>query len=507
MTTGQISPDKRTYNGNEFLKRAGEKHNYTPEEMFEAAECEKDIIKFAGHFTIQTIDHGLQKMKLYDFQYDALLAMVENRFVALNYPRQSSKTTLATVIILWDTIFNDYRNFYILSNKEDTSKEILERIKLAFMYLPDFLKPGIREWNKKSITFDNGSKIIAATTTSDSIRGKTGSLYCDETAFIENFDEFWKSTYPVMTTGLTARSILTSTPNKMNHWYRIWNKARLRKSNYYPLTVEWDELPNRDEEWKNLVIEDIGEEAWMQEFECSFMGSIGTLIPSKVLMSLVEEEPIFTGHEGSYKIYRYPIEKHEYILNIDTARGKGLDYSTISVIDISVFPFEQVATFRNNEINSLLYPDYIIPIAEQYNNGYILVETNDNGEEVVNRLNWDYEYDGILSPRVSGVATQKYSLGMRTTKKTKRIGCNNLRDLVINQKLIIHDADTILELANFSIKGDSYEAEKGSHDDMVMTLVIFAWYITLEDFQEIRNFDFKAKVYDKTQKDIYEAIV
>lgn len=494
------------YNGNQNLSKVGAKHSYSVEEIASLLKCEKDILYFAKHFKVQTIDYGLQLLGdlLYDFQKDHLVKMFKNRFCALNYPRQSGKTTNATIIILHDVIFNGYRNFFILSNKEATSIEILDRIKMAFSNLPNFLKPNIIEWNKKSIELENGSKIYAATTTSDSIRGKTGSVYLDEVAFIDNFDAFWKSTYPVLTTGKTSRAILTSTPNSMNAWYKIWKKAKERKSNFYPLTISWDDLPNRDEAWKQNIIEDIGEEGFMQEYDLVFLGSANTLIPSKTLFELVTLDPVYINDDRNYRIYKQPIKSHEYVACVDTARGKGIDYSVISVIDVTDYPFEQVAVFRDNTINSVIFPEYILSVCKQYNNAWVLVETNDNGEEVVNRLNYDYEYDYILSPNVDKT---KYALGMRTTVKTKRIGCNNVRDLIVNHKLIIHDEETIFEFANFIIKGNSYEAEKGFHDDIVMTLVIFSWLATLPEFDDIREFNFKRKVYEKSQKDIYEELI
>jgi len=496
----------QTYNGNQYLKRKGQTHDYTAEEIAELVLCSTDIVAFAKHFKIQTIDYGLQTFGdvIYDYQIEHLRLMYDNRYVAINYPRQSSKTTLASVLILHDVIFQEYRNFFIVSNKEDSSKDVLDRIKLAFEHLPEFLKLGVVEWNKKSIEFENGSKIYAATTTSSSIRGKTGSLYCDETAFIENFDEFWKSTYPVMTTGKTARSILTSTPNKMNHWYKIWMNSMRGVSNYFPLTIKWDTPPDRDEAWKQKVIGDVGEEAWLQEYECSFMGSSNTLIPSKTLLELVAIDPVFINDKRNYRIYKQPVKTHEYVACVDTARGKGIDYSAISVIDVTDYPFEQVAVFKDNEINAVLFPEYILSVCKQYNNAWVLVETNDNGEEVVNRLNYDYEYDYILSPKIDKT---KYALGMRTTTKTKRIGCNNVRDLLVNHKLLIHDEDTIFEFANFIIKGNSYEAEKEFHDDIVMTLVIFAWLVTLPEFEDIRKFNFKRKVYEKSEKQIFEELI
>lgn len=419
----------------------------------------------------------------------------------------SHNTTLATIIILHEVIFNSDKNFFILANKEATSKEVLERIKLAFMYLPDHIKPGVEIWDKTNIKFDNRSKVYAATTSSDSIRGKTGSIYVDECGFITgnpSFSDFFNSTFPVLSSGKTSKAILTSTPNGLNHWYKMWNDAVHGESEFFPIEMKWDDIPGRDEEWKKKTIGTIGIESWLQEFEGEFMGSSNSLIPSSVLKEIVIKEPIDIKEKVLY--YEYPIVGHNYTMTVDTSRGKNLDYSVSMIFDTTTYPFRQVAIFRDNETSPLLYPNILAQLGYQYNEAHILVENNDMGEAVVNSLNYDLEYENIINEKTNKETSVDYSLGVKTTKLTKQIGCANLKAMLEMHKLIVVDKETVFELSNFISKGNSYEADKGFHDDMVMCLVMMSWYAQTENFSEDMKYTVKEEMFANQIKRLEEEL-
>ena len=489
------------YLNNFNLTNKHHKHQYTKEQVLEFRKCARDIEYFAEkYFTIVHVDRGKIKIPLYDYQKTLLRQFERERFNIVTQSRQSGKTTTTTVFVLHYLLFSKDKTIAILANKGDTSQEILSRIQLAFELIPTWLKPNVTEWNKRTIEFDNGCRVIARATSSSSIRGQSVSLLIiDEAAFVENWEEFYKSTYPTIASGKETKVILVSTINKLNHFHAIRTKAEKGVNEFVPFEVKWSDVPDRDQQWKDQTIANTSVDDFMQEHENIAMGSSNTLIPASILMNIVCPDPVKIVQNVMY--YNMPEEEHTYMVTVDTSHGKGLDFSVSSVFDISQYPVKQVAVFRSNETTPAVYPRIILNLAKQYNSAYVLVESNDVGYSVVDDLNYVYEYENLINEDTRDTGRSKYVLGVRTTSRTKRIGCSVLKDLLENQKLIIQDQTTLFELANFVSQGISYRAERGEHDDCVMTLVMMAWYTTKENFVGMGGFNFK-DLYAEQLKEI-----
>lgn len=500
-------------------------YQYSPEELVELQRCRDDIVYFAEkYFTIISLDHGKIKIPLYDYQKTLLYQLQQKRFNIVLQARQSGKTTVNTILLLHFAIFNEDKFIAILANKEKAAKMVLSRIKLAYEIMPRFLKQQVTIWNEKKIKFANGCTIEAAATSSTSIRGESVNvLYIDEAAFVENWDEFYASTYSTIMAGgedipveQRTKLILNSTANGLNHFFHIWQGAKTnagwpggaeKANRFEPFEVSYRDVPGRDEKWREMVIEDTSEEQFMQEHENHFLGGQNTLIRAGILNALVSRSSEHTTPEG-VRIFNYPEEGHDYIITVDTSHGKGLDYHAFSVFDITNYPMEQVAVFRDNELSTLLYPNVIYNIAVQYNNAHVLVENNDLGGMVVTDLNYDMEYENLLSPKDYVDPNKKsraYELGIRMSAQVKAAGCSNLRDLMEKTQLIVNDRDTINELSMFVAKGKSYEADPkidNSTDDLVITLVLLAWLNRTALFNDI--FEAKMLKTDLFEQRIHE---
>ena len=495
-----------TYLGNPNLKKSGIPLEFTKEQIEEYIKCSKDPVYFAKTYVkIVNVDKGLMPFEMYDFQEDMVRTFNSNRFSICKLPRQTGKSTTTTAYILWVILFTDQQNIAILANKGSLARDLLGKIQLAYEYLPKWLQQGVVVWNKGNIELENGSKVVAAATSSSAIRGGSYNLiFLDEFAFVGNnmAEEFFSSVYPTISSGQTTKVIIVSTPNGMNHFYKMWTDATEGESKYIPIEVHWSQVPGRDEKWKQETIANTSEEQFRQEFECEFLGSANTLIHPTKLRNLAFKRPykIWNGVD----FYSEPLENHTYVTVVDVARGVGLDYSAFTVFDVTEVPYKLVAKFRDKEVSPLLYPNYIHQVAKMYNESYILVEINDIGAQVADILHNDLEYENLIATSVKGRAGQQVSggfstgtqFGVRTTKQVKRIGTSNLKDLVENNKLIIEDFDVITELASFIGKGSSYEAEEGSHDDLVMTCVLFAWLVRQTYFRDITDVDIRQKMYE-----------
>lgn len=505
------------YNGNINLPRAGSKRTYTEHEIKELMRCRDDPVYFAEtYFKLVHVDHGLVPFKLYPYQKRAVNIMQHHRRMIMATARQVGKTAVATVIILHYAIFNKNKNIAILANKEATAKEVLERIKLAFEYLPDFLKVGVKEWNKKSIHFENGCKIFADATQGQSVRGKSiALLYIDEVAFVEDWDEFSSAVLPTISSGKTTKLIYTSTPRGLNHFYDAYKLAKEGKSDFELIEVPWWEVEGRDEEWKQKTLADLNydEEKFAQEQEISFIGSSGTLINGATLKILSADTPIHDS--DGLKLYEEPVKGHTYVALVDVSRGKGLDYSTIQVIDVSTTPNKQVMTYRNNRILAFDFASVIDYIGKYYNMAYVLIELNDNGLNVSDALFMYYEYENLISTESKGRAGKQVSAGfgnnvergITASTTTKSAGCAILKPLIEQGKLLIRDKDTIMELNTFSQKGASYEAEEGKHDDMVMPLVWYAWLTGQAYFKNLTERDMISEMREVSERELAEMML
>lgn len=494
------------YVGNPNVKAPHQEWEYSTEEFKEFQRCLNDPIYFAETYVrILHVDWGEIPLTQYPFQRDMINSFDNNRFTICKLPRQCGKTTTATAYILWFVLFHSAKTVGILANKGELAQEILSRLQMAYERLPYWLQQGSLVYNKRSMELENGSKIIATTSSGSAARGMSFSLLMlDEFAFVEPHvaEEFFRSVYPTISSGADTRMIIVSTPKGMNHFYRMWTEATQGRSQFHPVEINWWDVPGRDEEWKAKQIANTSEDAFRQEFECQFIGSGNTLISPRKLGNMSYVLPI-KSHE-SVDYYEMPKPGHTYILVADTARGMRLDYSAFVVIDISAVPYKLVAKFRNNEINPMIYPYFINNIARYYNMAYVLMELNDAGEQVAVSLLNDHEYENIIRCESKGQSGYRISLsgqgklGVMQSVATKTKGCSNLKSLIEADQLIVEDFDAYMELTTFvkkDITSQKFEAEVGCHDDIVICLVLFGWAAGSEEWKYIMGGDLARSMY------------
>ncbi len=509
-----IAAKLKHYLGNPKLKRVNMQMQLTEEQVREYVKCAKSPDYFIENYVkIITLDKGFVQIELYPFQKQVVNDINNNRRVIVKAGRQVGKTTIIVGYILWYILFNQDKTVAILANKASTSREILARIKLAYEALPMWIQQGVKVWNKGDIELENGCRVLANSTASSAIRGFSISLlYLDEFAFVPSniAEEFFTSVYPTISSGTTSKILISSTPNGMNHFYKMWTEAVEGQNGFTHVEANWRQVPGRTQQWADEQRRVLGEQKFLQEMECEFMGSAGTMLSAQALKSLAFVKPLHVSETG-IKVYHQPIKTHNYVLISDTSRGKGLDYSAAIVIDVSEIPYKVVATYRDNEISPLVYPGIIKKMGDYYNQAYALVEINDNGQQVVDSLFEDFDYENLLSTvdmkgkmALTWGYGNKSNRGIRTTKSVKRLGCSILKNLIEQQKLIVQDFDTISEFSTFISKGSSFEAEEGSHDDMVMCLVLFAWCTNQEFFSELSNMNIKQKLHEAQMRQIEE---
>ena len=505
---------ERHYKGNPNLKAENVKIEFTTDQIQEYLKCKDDPIYFAKNYVkIVSLDHGLMPFEMYDFQEELITNFHQNRFNIAKLPRQTGKSTTVVSYLLHYALFNDNIRIAILANKAATAIELLGRLQLSYENLPKWLQQGVGSWNKGSLELENGSKIVAASTSSSAVRGNSFNIiFLDEFAFIPNHiaEQFFSSVYPTISSGTSTKVIIISTPNGMNMFYKLWHDAERGKNGYIPLEVHWSAVPGRDAEWKRQTIANTSERQFTQEFECEFLGSVDTLITPSKLRMMVYDDPL--NRSKGMDVYEDPIEKHTYLMTVDVSRGMSNDYSAFIVFDISQFPYKVVAKYRNNEIKPMLFPNIIHDIAKAYNKAFVLAEVNDIGEQVSSILHFDLEYDNILMCSMRGRAGQmvgqgfsgkKTQLGIKMSKTVKKVGCSNLKTIIEDDKLVIKDYDIISELTTFIQKSQSFEAEEGCNDDLAMCLVIFAWLVVQDYFKEMTDNDVRKRIYED-QKDQIE---
>ena len=490
-----------SYNGNINVKRDGITHNWTNAEVAEYAKCMKDPGYFASTYCkIISLDKGLVPFELYPYQEKMFKKFNDNRFNIVLACRQSGKSISSVAYLLWYVLFNPEKTVAILANKGATAGEMLARITLMLENLPFFLQPGCRALNKRSIEFSNNSRVIAAATSGSSIRGMSVNLlYLDEFAFVERAAEFYTSTYPVISSGKDTKVIITSTANGIgNIFEKIWTGAIQGVNEYTPFRVDWWDVPGRDDEWKLQTISNTSQLQFDQEFGNTFFGTGDTLINAETLMALRANPPKSMLEGNSVYIYEETQKGHDYIMTVDVSKGRGQDYSTFNVIDISTRPFKQVAVYRNNTISPILFPNIIYKYAKVYNDAYVVIEANDQGAVVCNGLYYDFEYENMHVES----AIKANALGIEMNRKVKRLGCSTIKDILETQKLDIVDENTILEISTFIAKGQSYEASDGNHDDLMMNLVMFGYFSLSSQFGEITDINLKEMMYKNRMQEI-----
>jgi len=506
------------YLGNPLLKAANVQLEYDEHSISEYLKCKDDPVYFCNNYVkIVHVDHGLINFEMYDYQQDMIDKFHNNRFVICKMPRQTGKTTTIISYLLHYAIFNETINIAILANKGSTARDILQRLQTAYEHLPKWLQQGVLVWNKGSIQLENGSKIIASSTSSSAVRGSSFNIiFLDEFAHIDPpslADQFFTSVYPTISSGKTTKVFIVSTPKGLNMFYKMWNDAEEGRNNYIPIETHWSQVPGRDQKWRDETVRNTSDVQFAQEYECEFIGSQHTLISAVKLRQLSYKTPFIK--KDTLEIYEDVQPTHSYVSIVDVARGRGLDYSAISVIDVTTYPHIQVAKYRDPNISPMVLPSVVENISKHFNNAYVLVETNDIGGQVADILHYDLEYENIFHATINGRAGQQLGggfgggtqIGVRTTKEVKRKGCSNLKDLIESDKLIIHDLDTISELTTFVAHGQTYQAEEGCHDDLVMTLVLFGWMIEQRYYKEITDMDLREKLHAEQLAEMEESVI
>jgi len=498
------------YLGNPNLKNSNVQLEFSPEQVKELVKCATDPKHFIENYVqIVHVDHGLVPFKLYDYQEEMVKIFHNNRFVISKLPRQSGKSTTIVSYLLHYILFNENVAVAILANKGNTARELLSRMQMSFEHLPSWLQQGVTVWNKGNVELENGSKILAAATSSSAVRGSSFNIiFLDEFAHVDPpslADEFFNSVYPTISSGNTTKVFIVSTPYGMNKFYKMWIDAEEGRNTYVPFSVNWSDVPGRDDVWKQETIRNTSERQWRQEFECEFLGSTNTLIEPAKLRNMPYKPPIRKQQE--LDVYVEPQKGHAYCTLVDTASGVGQDYSTFTIIDVTEIPYKVVAKYRNNEISPIIFPNIIEQISTQYNKSWCLVETNGNGMQVGDILYYDLEYENTIltSPNkggqeVSGGFKKNSRIGLITSKHVKRTGCTTIKELIEKDHLIIEDFDIISELMTFAEKGPSFQAEEGYHDDLVMTLVLFGWLVNQRYFKDITDSDIRKKLLEQQER-------
>jgi len=502
------------YLGNPNLKKSHTKSRFSKKQIEEVVKCLDDPKYFIENYLkIVTIDKGLVPFEMYDFQRGMVDTFHENRFTICKLPRQSGKSTIIVSYLLHYVLFNDNVNVAILANKSSTARDLLGRLQLAYEHLPKWMQQGVLNWNKGSIELENGSRIVAASTSSSAVRGSTFNIiFLDEFAYVPNniAEEFFSSVYPTISSGKTSKVMIVSTPHGMNMFYKMWMDSVNKKNDYAPVEVHWSEVPGRDEAWKEQTIRNTSEAQFQTEFECEFLGSVDTLITSSKIKTMAVVNP---KRSGGLDVYEMPKPKSIYVMTVDVSRGISSDYSAFVILDVTQAPYKIVAKYRDNDIKPLVFPSIIERVAKTYNNSFILIEINDLGQQVADNLQFELEYDNMMMVTQRGRSGQVLGggfsgrgnqLGLRMTKGTKKIGTSNLKSLIEGDKLIINDFDIISELSTFISKGKSFEAEAGSTDDLVMCLVIFSWLANQRYFKELTDVDVRGQMF-ADQKNALEA--
>ena len=513
LTQGYIMENTQHYLGNPLLKRSNVPQEWTKEQILEYQKCMEDPIYFVKNYIkIVSLDEGLVPFELYDFQEDIVNTIHDNRFTICKLPRQSGKSTTLVSYVLHYVLFNPNMNVAILANKAATARDILGRLQLAYENLPKWLQQGVVSWNKGSVDLENGSRVVASSTSSSAVRGGSyNMLFLDEFAFVPHnvAEDFFSSVYPTISSGKSTKVVIVSTPNGMNMFYKLWTDAENGRNSYNIVDVHWSQVPGRDEKWKEETIANTSPEQFQREFECEFLGSANTLIHPSKIKTMAYANPIQSN--AGLDIYEKPKPDHLYTIVCDVARGTQNDYSAFVVFDVTTVPYRVVGKYRNNEIKPLLYPNIIYEVANAYNMAYVMIEVNDIGEQVASAMQFDLEYENLIMASMRGRAGQvlgggfsggKAQLGVRTTKAVKKLGCSNLKQIIESDKLIIQDYDMINEFSTFILKGQTFEAEDGHSDDLAMCCVLFAWMVQQTYFKELTDDDIRARLFAEQQNQL-----
>jgi len=504
-----IPEEHSSYHGNPNLKPVGYTHAWTKEQIAEYLKCSEDPKYFIETYCqIVTLDKGLQPFKLYDCQKRKVDFIMNNRRCILMEGRQQGKTVTAAACILHYIIFQDSKTVAIMANKSTAAREVLSRLQIMYENLPLWMQQGVKTWNKGDVELENGSRVFTAATTSSGIRGKSVNwLYIDEAAIIPNnvAEDFFTSVYPTISAGETTKILLTSTPLGYNHFWKFWNEAEKGKNGFKEMFIHYSEIPGRDEVWAEQQLQLLGELKYNQEVLCEFLGSSNTLINGKTLATLSSIDPIFSN--DGLDVYEEPKDDKYYVLVADVARGIGGDYSAFVVVDVTSMPYKIVAKYRHNKISPMLYPNIITKVGNDYNKAFVLVESNDIGQQVLDILHQENEYENIFSTitengkqYITPGFGKQARLGVTTSKAVKRQGCFAFKSLMEEKKLLTFDADIIKELSTFIERSGTFQADEGYNDDLAMSLVLFGWITTNSFFTDLTNINVREGLYNQEMR-------
>ena len=467
----------------DFIKKPNLELEYTPEMLVELQKCAEDIWNFLPYVKIVHPDRGVITFNPYDFQKHILKNLQKHRFHVILCGRQLGKTTVISIYALWFAIFNADKTIGIVSNKQSSAIDILKRLKKTYEELPVWLKPGVIEWSKTFVTFDNGTQIMVSATSEDAFRGRTlNILFCDEYAFVPKniADAFWAANYPTISSSVDAKIIIISTPNGMfNQFHTIYSHAERGENEFISLKFDWRANPERDEAWATSQRKNLGNKKFTQEHLVEFLGSTNTVISPDVMEYLFTqyESPIHIDMNGRFRIFEKPERGCRYVVGSDVAKGTGEHDSVCQVLKfISLDPikFEQVAVFQNNFTDVYSFSDIINRISIYYNNAYIMVENNAEGAAVVNKLWWDIETENLVNTGAKAV-----NLGIRATKNTKPKAVLLMKKVIEDNCLKIRDKETVEQLASFIEQNGKFFG-KDLGDDLISALY-WAVYVTQMD--------------------------
>lgn len=507
MATAKAKASKG-YLNNPNLKQIGETIQFTQEMVIEYAKCAEDPIYYLENYAkVIVLGKGAQPFKLFPYQKRMIDAIMTSSKIIGKIGRQMGKSQIVAGYFAWYVQFGgDDTKSAILANKLAVAKEIFSRVQFIIENTPKWLQQGVKEWNKTSLTLENGSTVFCSATSPSAVRGfSLDRIFCDEFAHLSSnlAEEFIASVFPTLSSSQTSKLIIVSTPKGMNHFYRLFVEAEQGINGFTFVTAHWSENPNRDDKWYAGQLRELGKVKTDQEVNCSFIGSSFSLIDGKKISEL----PMLKGNQlfPDYIEYFPPDKSKSYVITVDTSRGSDLDYSAFPVIDISTMPYKVVAVYRNNAISSLVYPEVIYRAGKRYNDAFVLIESNDLGQQVADILFYDLEYENVymsVKDKVKEGGGSKKSPGLRTTKRTKAIGCSQLKDLIENDQLEVNDPEIISELSTFIRKGASYAADEGKHDDLAMCLVMFGYLVQEPIFKDLFDFSLRDMMIKNQLKEL-----
>lgn len=480
---------ERGYLGNPNLRRAGDQHNWTQKQLNEFIKCSQDVEYFITNYVkIVTLDKGLVTWEPYEFQKEMVKNFHDKRYNLVMTGRQCGKSTTVAAYICHYIIFNQHKNAAIIANKGATAREILSRVQLAYEHLPKWMQQGVVTWNKGSFELENGCKVMAAATSSSAIRGfSINLLFMDEVAFIPQnvFEDFFRSVYPTVSSGRSSKVIMVSTPNGLNHFYHMVKKAEDGLSDFYLSRYIWSDVPWRDEAWKQEQIKNTDPETFAQEHACLFIGGSNTLINPTILTRLKHVDPIEQqGGNNEFHIFEKPEKGKTYVITSDVSEGVKQDFSTFSVWKILEEKVIQVASFSCNNTDERILAAYLDRYGNLYNNAFILVENN-KGQLTLNDLNETFEYENLVSLRSPG--EKKTRLGMQMNRRTKKLACMYAKQMIETDRIKISCKRTLSELNSFVSNKNSYAAADGAHDDLIITVLLMAYFMNSEIFNDITD--------------------